>query len=155
MGNKTQLINAVAQLFRDNIAAEGTLKAIRRVRVGAREELRSEKDFPIINIAHLGGSERLIENPRIKTDNLRLKITLAVIKPDGTNNNDLYFNQEQTGGTLILFEDMLDVLDGLAPPYIFDNQNYDYDITEDGGKVFYDLTVSVQAQRFTEGHRNV
>ena len=153
MGNKTQLIDAVAQLFRDNIASGGTLKDIKRVRVGAREELRSEKDFPIINIAHLGGSERYIENPKIKTDTIHLRITLAVVKPDGAANNDLYFNQEQTGGTLILFEDMLDALDGLAPPCIFDNQNYDYDITEDGGKVFYDLTVSVQAQRFTEGQR--
>jgi hypothetical protein len=146
MGNKTQLIKTIA----DNL---GAVAGIRRVRVGAREELRACKDYPIINIAHIGGTENWVSAPKTKTDSMRLQITLAVVKPDGAENNSLYFNDDQTAGALVLFENMLDALDAMNGAAVFDNQEYEYSITEDGGKVFYDLTVTAQTQSFREGAR--
>ena len=146
MGSKTQLIKVIADSLR-------TIEGIKRVRIGGREELRSFKDFPIINIAHLGGSESYVSAPGTKTDNMRLQITLAAVKPAGADNNDLYFDTVQLGGVLIMFEQMLDALDAMNGAAIFDNQQYDYQITEDGGKIFYDLTVTAQTQSFQEGNR--
>jgi hypothetical protein len=146
MGSKTHLIKVIS----DNLRA---IDGIRRVRVGDREELRSFKDFPIINIAHLGGTENWVSSPKTKTDSMRLQITLGITKPSGADNNDLYFNSAETSGALILFENMLNALDAMNGTAVFDNPEYDYSITEDGGKIFYDLTVTAQTQSFQEGAR--
>ncbi|GBR74530.1 hypothetical protein NO1_1689 [Candidatus Termititenax aidoneus] len=146
MGTKTQLIKVISDSLR-------SVDGIRRVRVGDREELRSYKDYPIINIAHIGGTENWVSAPKTKTDSMRLQITLGVTKPSGADNNDLYFDAAQTGGALVLFEDVLNALDAMNGTAVFDNQEYDYSITEDGGKIFYDLTVTAQTQSFQEGAR--
>jgi len=107
MGNKVNLIEEIRNRLETDQG--GDLTSIKRIRIGSKEEARSLKDYPIININVLSGEEQPISTTRQAQDSITIEISIFINKKESDSN--LLYDTSTISGGLYLLEKVLNVLD--------------------------------------------